>query len=300
MRKFPDLRNLSCCCPRPELSSCEVCRKVKEINLADLNGTQRLPDCPSFKSRKKMYNMADLSISTPELSTYRKSGSDLLRVNTTGRNNSRVSMPTLGDDEPRNITLIVPQFDTNSDQSSINSPSKCGCSDDCDLNLIHESVYPLPIDVIWKEWQCITADGSVFLDFLYEVQKISKLKLTPWVPEHHSGKDLVAVEDIENGDEFQPNLGNMRAGWYRKTERLLPLNHGIPFIPKTAVGIDTARILHIKGDSELCVFTFGQLQALGLNTTIKFCLKSSDGSTTFKVYGKAQATGKGKINPPKS
>ena len=301
-RKFPDLRNTHCACPRPELSSCDLCKKVKEINLADTNGTQRLPDCPSFKSKSKMYNRPDLSISTPELSTLsREKGSDLLRVNTLGRNVSRTSMPALNENEElHDITLIVPTAES-SDSSSVLSRgiSKCSCADDTDLSLIHESVYPLTIQAIWNEWQCITAEGSIFLDFLYEVQKISKLKLTPWTPEHSPDEDLKYVEDAFE-DGFAPDLSQLKAGYFRRTERLLPLNHGIPFIPKTAVGTDFVKIIHVLDDKELCVFTAGALHALGLETTIKFCLKGNGNSTVFRVFGLAKATGKGKINPPKS
>ena len=300
IRKFPDLRNISCVCPRPELSSCQVCKKVKEINAADASGTQRHPDCPSFKSKSAFYNLPEMASSTPELSVQMNTkGAGMLRVNTTGRNSSRVSMPALReDDELKDIKLIVPSTDNH----FVSVTSKCTCSDDNELQLVHESVYPLSLSTIWNEWQCITSEGTVFLDFLYEIQKVTKLKLTPWVAEHVPSQDLrnaVPVEDIIES-EFEPRLADIKPGYHRKTERLLPLNHGIPFIPKTAVGTDVVKVLHVLGENELCVYTIGTLNALGLDTIVRFCLKGNESSTVLKVYANAKATGKGKINPPKS
>jgi hypothetical protein len=286
--------------------------KLQQINDDDVDGTQRLPDCPSFRlSASSLPMLRGESQSSPNLPEGTKHKPPVRSASTAGHlqvpNGSQTHLrtPPQTDDELEDIKLAVPAFLPNSDsQDSINtlSASNCKCASDSSYTLVYQCTLPSDIPQLWRVWQCLTAEGSVFLDYLAEVQKVTKLKFSPWSPPGDPAGELENVVPVEEmvGSQFAPALENIAAGYYRKSERLLPLNHGIPFLPKTAVGHEEFRILHVDGSRELCIANNALLLVLGVETNLKFCLKAiNENETSLDVYANVNVTGKGKFNPPK-
>ncbi|KAI8893789.1 hypothetical protein BC833DRAFT_268101 [Globomyces pollinis-pini] len=165
---------------------------------------------------------------------------------------------------------------------------------------VHESILPFSIDTLWNEWFNIPGTGNTFTNYLLGPEKVQNLEIGPWVLNNPTEMDkLLPLGHRENG-MYHPDLTSLQEGYERKTTRNNPLNHGLPFIPKTAQNIESFKIIH-RDDDTLCVFTDAHLPVMGIITQCHVCLvQLSPSQTQLKAYMKVIFTGKGKYPVPKA
>ena len=85
----------------------------------------------------------------------------------------------------------------------------------------------------------------------------------------------------------------LKVGMFRKTTRVLPLKHGLPFIPKTSPGLNTFTIDTVS-KNHLCVHNTAHIVFLGVITNLKICISQvSPGKCEMNVFINIEFTGKG-------
>jgi hypothetical protein len=175
---------------------------------------------------------------------------------------------------------------------TLNDGLDCDCKED-GYNLMHESIIQAPLSTIWKQWFSFEKEG-LFVQYLHTVQKITDLKFSNWVPEGQDDDECIPVEQVACNVAWDA----VKPGMHRKSSRMVPLNHGMPFIPKQTVALNDFKVLHAS-ESKLGVQNIANIVAVGIMTNLKYCFTQlNDQQTKFQLYGQIIFTGKGKFSVP--
>jgi hypothetical protein len=311
-RKFPSMKGLQCTCSFPELKTCDVCIKHIQINKDDPDGQRRLPNV--LVEKKSIYLRPNNSdgllnasrqsriVSSPQLSI--ETSRDLLpkpederdepprgifakRANTTSRlpspSSSRPSSPT-----PDDSVSQIPRH--NSSVTLIDA--ECECKEE-GYQMMHESVIQGSLPLIWKQWFSFNGD-CLFVQYLQTIQKITDIKVTNWVASGRDVGEFVPVAEFRDPLEYK----DIHEGFHRKSTRMIPLNHGLPFIPKQTTALNDFEVLHIS-ENRLGVQNMANIVAIGIVTNLRYCFTQiNESQTRMQLYGQIVFTGKGKFSVP--
>jgi GRAM domain len=283
-RKFPDLSKTPCVCKSGD-NLCAVCLKNIEMEKSDPQGKRRSSTCCGY------FKSLDRALSkSGKLSTVAESQSTP-SINEEDEELSEIISPP---ESPKRHDFddTLPTPITTTQSSTTLTTEECKCSQDPSSQLLISNMkLPFPLKVLWKEWFDTTTGGNSFCKFLVDHEKITNLQVSSW-----NDTEIVAFEDIQcTGIEFE----NVKVGMTKHTSRIIPLKHGIPFVPKTSLALNTFTINSV-GSDHLCVQNDAVISLMGICTNLKICLKQDGNETRLDLYLNLEMTGKAKFNIPKA
>ena len=297
-RKYPDASAAICSCTVKK--TCGYCLKLAEL---------KKYESERRKNNKRLTESEESSIQALEekLNSYKqdfhqKKASISLDGAEKVMDDSGEGNTTPNEIFENDLDVNIPPTVSNSSLNTLNEMSgECECTKDKDYEKVFESEIFLPLETLWKEWFCTPSVGTAFLRFLLNQQNITCLEIAPWAyPGDKSGEETVPLDRIDYESNFTPKFSSIKPGLYRKSTRVLPLKHSIPFVPKSTPGANEWSILSVT-PKKLCVRNEATIYLMGIVTDLKLCLEETAPNTTLlKVYVKLIFTGKGKINVPKS
>ncbi|KAJ3306694.1 Protein Aster-A [Kappamyces sp. JEL0829] len=310
-RKFPDLSATKCVC---EIGTCDYCEKVyqvkqaiskkkkKEREAAEAHSSindavdAKIPSSPPSSDGQSSFLALDnsSSLSLARLVDDVQKEKEMEQAFSDGLSSSSASPQNRG-------SLSLPNSPSKDSIDTLGQPSsECTCDSLAGYDKVYEGTIPFSLETIWKEWFCAPAGGNAFVRFLMGPQDITEVEIAPWAKNgDKAGEDCVPLDNVGGGD-FEPAFSSIKPGMYKKTSRLLPLKHGIPFIPKSTPGLDTYTVLHVDAN-ELCIKDEANIVLMGILTNVNVCLKQvAPNQCQMKVYMELIFTGKGKINAPRA
>ncbi|KAI8895632.1 hypothetical protein BC833DRAFT_600547, partial [Globomyces pollinis-pini] len=174
----------------------------------------------------------------------------------------------------------------------------CGKQSENDDSLqfveVHDSMIPFSIEILWKQWFCLSIKGNVEVKYLIEQLEVEDLRYGKWCFTNNEADFNVMVPYNEAGEGmFNPNFRMIQRGMTQRSTRRVQVGHSIPFIPKTTYSVHTYRILKIN-DKHMSIELEIDNEALGVLTTVQLCLTEynvGDGGqpqTKLLVYAKAK------------
>ncbi len=298
-RLYPDLSLTSCVC---EEGTCDYCEKVHlvKLNLCLMKKKDR------YAAEKRMDLDSAGDAKTPLSLPSNSSSVSLFALD----NSSSASIELLADvlrDKELEIQSVnrgdaqVDTMPSSQSNTSVNTLDceHCECTCAAQEKLFEGSI-PFSLETLWKEWHSTPSGGNSFVRYLLGPQKITDLEIAPWAMQGDaSGEQSVPLEKI-GGGLFEPKFNELKPRMYRKTTRTLPLKHGIPFLPKTTIGLDTYTITNINS-KQLCIKDEAHITYMGIITNVNVCItESGPNECQLKVFSEIIFTGKGKFNPPRA
>ncbi|KAJ3271354.1 hypothetical protein HDV01_006859 [Terramyces sp. JEL0728] len=288
LRNFPVITHNECNC---EYGTCDVCVKLHQMKTQDPSG---------FRTPKNQLSVDRNSyMLSPQFS---KSDSAL------NSQIERARSPQLDSDSSPMSTINEARPSVTTSEFSISSQrdDECLCDQDKESTEIHNSVIPLDLLTLWKEWLCVSAEGNRNAKFLVENQKIADIMFGPWVPENSPNFDQLIPLGQPGGPQYEPEYTSVKEGYIRKSTKSMPLNHGIPFgiyqlipVPKTTQSIEVMKITKIA-EKSLCVVVDAKMPLMGIDSTVKICLTENESNQThLRAFAKFVFTGNGKLPVPK-
>lgn len=303
-RKYPDVSVAMCACGSS--GSCGYCVKLSELKRLD--SVKRKP-----AANKKMYDYEDSNI--PVLHKKLSQSHRILPVSRSMVEEVLLDEENAIVEEKPSDSAALPEILVNEDSSipatlsnsSLNTlnqqydASECRCSNEGAFEKIFESELDFSIETLWREWFCTPTEGNTFLRFLLNEQSVTSLEIAPWAtPGDTKGEETVPLDQIGCDGNFCPEFSSVKSGMYRKSTRVLPLKHSIPFVPKSTPGANNWSILAV-GAKNLCIRNEATIYLMGIVTDVKICLEETGlNKSLLKVYVNLIFTGRGKINVPKS
>ncbi|KAJ3254681.1 hypothetical protein HK103_007020 [Boothiomyces macroporosus] len=217
--------------------------------------------------------------------------SQLERGRTQQQDTDSSPMSTINEQRP---SVCTSEFSLNSVKDE-----DCLCDQDKEATEIHNSMIPMDILTLWKEWLCVPSGGNTNSKFLVENQKIADIMFGPWVPENSPNVEELLPLGQAGGPQYEPEYTSVKEGYVRKSTKSMPLNHGIPFVPKTTQSIETMKITKIT-EKSLCIVVEATMPLMGIDSVVKLCLSERDSKQThLKAFAKFVFTGNGKLPVPK-
>ncbi|KAJ3320940.1 hypothetical protein HDV06_004718 [Boothiomyces sp. JEL0866] len=283
LRNFPLITHNECNC---EYSTCDVCVKLHQMKAQDPSGF-RTPKNLLSVDRNSFMLSPQFSLSDSALN------SQLERARTAPQLDTDSSpMSTINEARP---SVTTSEFSLNSSQKD----EDCLCDQDKEATEIHNSVIPMDILSLWREWLCVPSGGNRNSKFLAENQKISDIMFGPWVPENSPNVEQLIPLGQAGGPQYEPEYSTVKEGYVRKSTKSMPLNHGIPFVPKTTQSIEVMKITKIA-EKSLCLVVDAKMPLMGIDSVVKLCLSENDCKQThLRAYAKFVFTGNGKLPVPK-
>ena len=297
-RKFPDLSPTPCVCVSDE-RSCDVCFKKSQMEKADPHNKRRPTQRSRTASLELPHSKSEVSFLEVPDRSYPRSNRSSVSIVLDDDEHSTDSAP--GSPTMLEVPDALPGLPSASSTATL-TQDDCKCGGDSKYkHLVEGLMLPFSLKVLWKEWFAPGSGGNAFIRFLVESEGITDIEVAPWASQDDvSGKETVPLEEIGCDGAFQVPYTQVKPGLYRMTSRLIPLKHGIPFVPKVSPALNTFTVTSC-GERHLAVQNDAILAVLGIHTNLKICLiETKDNECKLDVYVNLEFSGKGKINVPRA